>query len=42
MRITFISSLNKIEVRLMNSKSDTVEIMEGIETYDIINELFKS
>ena len=26
----------------MHSKSDNVEIMMGIETYDIINELFES
>ena len=42
MRITFISSLNTIEVRIMNSKSDNVVIMVGIETDDIINKLFKS
>ena len=42
MRITFISSLNTIEIRIMNSKSDNVEIMVGTETDDIINKLFKS
>ena len=42
MRITFISSLNIIEVRIMNSKSDNVQIMVGTETDHIINELFKS
>ena len=42
MRITFICSLNTIEIRIMNSKSDNVEIMVGTETDDIINKLFKS
>ena len=42
MQITFISSLDTGEFRIMNSKSDNVEIMMGIETDDIINELFKS
>ena len=42
MQITFISSLDTGEFRIMNSKSDNVEIMMRIETDDIINELFKS
>ena len=42
MQITFISSLYTGEFCIMNSKSDNVEIMMGIETDDIINELFKS
>ena len=42
MQITFISSLDTGEFRIMNSKSDNVEIMMGIETDDIINELFES
>ena len=42
MRINFISSLNIGEIRTMNSKSDNVEIMMGIETNDIINKLFES
>ena len=42
MQITFISSLDKGKFRIVNSKSDNVEIMMGIETDDIINELFES
>ena len=42
MQITFISSLDTGKFRIMNSKSDNVEIMMGIETDDIINELFES
>ena len=42
MRINFISSLDTREFRIMHSKSDNVEIMMGIETDDIINELFES
>ena len=42
MQISFISSLDTGEIRTMDSKSDNVEIMMGIETDDIINELFKS
>ena len=38
----FISSLDAGEVRIMNSKSDNVEIMMSIETDDIINQLFES
>ena len=30
------------EFRIINSKSDNVEIITGIETKDIVNELFKS
>ena len=41
-QITFTYSLDTGEFRIMNSKSDTVEIMMGIETDDIINELFES
>ena len=37
MRFTFISSLNTIEIRIINSRSDNVEIMVGIETDNIIN-----
>ena len=39
-QITFISSLDTGEFRIMNSKSDNVKIMMGIETDDIIDELF--
>ena len=42
MQITFISSLDTPEFRIMNSKSDNVEIITGIETKGIINELFKT
>ena len=42
MQITFISSLDTGEFRIMNSKSDNVEVMMGIEIDDIINKLFKS
>ena len=40
MQITFISSLDTGEFRVMHSKSNNVEIMMGTETDDIINELF--
>ena len=39
MRINFISSLDTDEFRTMHTKSDNIEIMNGIETNDIINEL---
>ena len=42
MQINFISSLDTKEFRIMHSKSDNVKIMTGIETDDIINELFES
>ena len=42
MQIIFISSLDTGEFCIMDSKSDNVEIMTGIETDDIINELFES
>ena len=42
MQITFISSLDTGEFRIMHSKSDNIEIMMGIEIDDIINELFES
>ena len=38
--ITFTSSLNTIEVCIMNPKSDNVEVIVGIKTNDNINELF--
>ena len=41
-QISFISSLDKYEFRIMHTKSDNIEIMNGIETNDIVNELFKS
>ena len=42
MQLTFISSLHTREFRTMYPKSNNVEIMLGIETDDIINELFES
>ena len=42
MQITFISSLDTGEFRIMYSKSDNAEIMIGIEADDIINKLFES
>ena len=41
-RINFIYSLETEEFRMIHSKSDNVKIMRGIETKDIINELFES
>ena len=38
----FYSFLDTGEFRIMNSKSNNVKIMMGVETDDIINELFKS
>ena len=40
MQIIFISSLHTGESRIMHSKSDNVKIMMGMETDDIIDELF--
>ena len=39
MKVTFISSLDADELRIMHTKSDNIEIMNSIETNDIINEL---
>ena len=39
MQITFTSSLDTGEFRIMNSKSDNVEIRTGIKTKDAINKL---
>ena len=41
MKIKFISSLDKYKFRILHTKSNNIEIMNGIETNDIINELFK-
>ena len=41
MRINFVSSLDPEKIRVMNSKSDNIEIMMGTETDDIIKELFE-
>ena len=42
MQITFISSLDTGEFRIMHSKSDNAEVMMRIEKDDIIDELFES
>ena len=42
MKINFISSLGTDEFREMHTKSDNIEIMNGTETCDAINELFKT
>ena len=41
MRIIFVSFIDANETRVMHTKSDNIEIMSGIETSDIINELIK-
>ena len=42
MKINFISSLGTDEFREMYTKSDNIEIMNGTETSDAINEFFRS
>ena len=42
MKIIFVSSLDADEIHTMHTKSDNIEIMSGIKTNDIINELFRS
>ena len=42
MRINFISSLDTDEFRIMHTKSNNIEIMNGTETNDIIKKLFES
>ena len=42
MRINFVSSLDTDEFRIMYTQSDNATIMNGTETDDIINKLFKS
>ena len=42
MRINFVSSLDPEKNCIMNSKSDNIEIIMGIETDNIIKELFES
>ena len=42
MVINFISSKDSDETRTMRSKNNNAEIMMGIETDEIIKELFKS
>ena len=42
MRIIFISFIDKNETRVMHTKSDNVEIMNGTDTSDAINKLINS
>ena len=42
MAMNFISSEDSDETRIMDSKSDNLEIMMGSETDEIIEELFES
>ena len=42
MRIIFISFIDKNETQVMHTKSDNIEIMNGIDTSDVINELIDS
>ena len=42
MRISFVSSLGTNKNHIMHTKSDKIEIMNGTETSDSINELFNS
>ena len=42
MRINFISFLDANNFSITHTRSDNIEIMNGIETNDIVNELFKS
>ena len=42
MRIIFVSFTDANETREMHTKSDNITIMSGIETDDVINELFNS
>ena len=42
MSINFISLKDSNEVRTMYTKSDNVDIMTGVDTNDVVEELFKS
>ena len=42
MSINFISLKDSSEVRTMYTKSDNVDIMTGVDTNDVVKELFKS
>ena len=42
MRIIFVSSLDTNENHIMHTKSDNIEIMNGIETSEAITELLNS
>ena len=41
MRIIFVSFIDANETQVMHTKSDNIEIMDGINTSDAINELIK-
>ena len=42
MRIIFISFIDKNETQVMHTKSDNIEIMNGVDASDTINELIDS
>ena len=42
MKIVFVSLIDKIETQEMHTKSDNIEIMNGTDTSDAINELIDS
>ena len=42
MQMIFVSLINAIETLELYAKSDNIQIMSGIETEDIINELFST
>ena len=42
MSINFISLKDSNEVRTMYTKSDKVDILTGVDTNDVVEELFKS
>ena len=42
MSINFISLKDSNEVRTMYTKSDNVDILTGVDTNDVVEELFKS
>ena len=42
MRITFVSFIDNNETQAMHAKSDNIEIMNGVDSSDIINELIDS
>ena len=42
MRIIFVSLIDSIETLELHTKSDNIQIMSGIETEDVINELFNT
>ena len=39
MKIVFVSLIDKIETQVLHTKSDNIEIMNGTDTSDAINEL---